>query len=234
MNAQALVLAGGLGTRLGDITKDVPKPMVSIGGKPFLEYLLEHLADYGIRDFVICVGYLADVIQEHFEDGHDFGWKIRYSVEKELLGTGGAIQKAAPMLIDNFFVISGDNYLEVDFRKLMALFEHRKATGVLSCWTNEPPVFRKNVRFDPITSKILDYHFSDATDKNLVDVGVKIFSQKLFDYFPDKEKFSLEIDVLPEIAKAGQLFGLQVANPPYDVGTIEGLEETRKMLGAKK
>lgn len=208
--------------------------MVQVGSKPFLEHLLKHLAGYGIRDFVLCIGYLAEKIQDHFEDGHDFGWKIRYSVETELLGTGGAIQKASPMLDDSFLVISGDNYLQVDFRKLIALFERRKATGVLSCWTNEPPIFRKNVRFDPTTSKILDYSFNDPTDKNLVDVGAKIFSQRLFEYFPDKEKFSLEIDVLPQIAKAGELYGFPVENPPYDVGTVEGLEETRKLLGAAK
>ncbi len=230
MIKQALILAGGLGTRLGAITQEVPKPMVSVGNKPFLERLMFHLSQQGIQDFVLCIGYLAEKIQNHFGDGKSFGWNVQYTVEKELLGTGGAIQKASSLLQENFLVISGDNYLELDYINFMETFEAKQKTGMLAVWTNNPPLFRSNVELELPSGRIKNYHFSDTERKNFVDVGVKAFSRKLFSYFPDKEKFSLEVDVLPQIASDGELLGYPVKNPPLDVGTLEGLETVRKTL----
>ena len=87
--AQAIILAGGRGTRLRSIVDDRPKPMVEIGGKPFLELLVERIKRYGINDFIFCVGYLHEYIQDYFQDGHQWGVNIDYSVEEMLLGTGG-------------------------------------------------------------------------------------------------------------------------------------------------
>lgn len=230
MIKQALILAGGLGTRLGAITQEVPKPMVSVGDKPFLEHLMVHLSRQGIADFVLCIGYLAEKIQNHFKDGSAFGWNVQYTVEKELLGTGGAIQKASSLLQENFLVISGDNYLELDYPNFMQTFLSSRKTGMLSVWTNNPPLFRSNVELELPSGKIKSYHFSDTTRKNFVDVGVKAFSRNLFKYFPNQEKFSLELDVLPKIASDGELMGYPVRNPPLDVGTLEGLETVRKTL----
>lgn len=230
MIKQALILAGGLGTRLGAITQEVPKPMVSVGPKPFLEHLMRHLSQQGITDFVLCIGYLAEKIQNHFGDGKSFGWNIQYTVEKELLGTGGAIKKASSLLQEHFLVISGDNYLELDYVNFMQTFEAKKKTGMLSVWTNNPPLFRSNVELELPSGIIKSYHFSDTARKNFVDVGVKAFSRKLFSYFPAQEKFSLEVDALPQIAADGELLGYPVKNPPLDVGTLEGLETVRKTL----
>ncbi len=232
MISQALILAGGLGTRLGSITKDIPKPMVPLGEKPFLEWLMLHMSQQGIKHFVLCIGYLAEKIQDYFEDGSPFGWKIDYSIEKELLGTGGAIQKAFPYLQDNFLVLSGDNYLKMNYHEFFHRFLMRKCTGMLSCWTNEPPLFKRNVLLDKNSFRILNYDFDSDADKNYVDVGVKLFSKKIIDYFPDKQKFSLEIDVMPLMAQAKCLYGYPVENPPVDVGSLSGLEEARKIFGA--
>ena len=230
MIQQALILAGGLGTRLGSVTKDVPKPMVAVGSKPFLEWLMLHISRQGIRHFVLCTGYLSETIQNHFGDGRAFGWKIEYSVEEELLGTGGAIQKAFPLLHEHFLVLSGDNYLEMDYHGFFQRFSNRKCTGMLSCWPNDPPLFKRNVKLDLDSSRILDYNFHTDEDKNYVDVGVKLFSQRLMDYFPARKKFSLEIDVMPHIAKDKGLYGYPVEKPPLDIGTPEGLEAVRKTL----
>lgn len=231
---QALILAGGLGTRLGEITQNIPKPMVPVGDKPFLEWLMRHLAQQGITHFVLCIGYLAEKIKNHFEDGSAFGWKIDYSVEKELLGTGGALQKAFPLLHENFLVISGDNFLEFNYHDFFQKFLMRKATGMLCCWPNDPPLFKSNVQLDISSSRILSYDFHSDSRKNFVDVGVKLFNKKLIDYFPDEQKFSLEIDVLPQIVKDRGLYGYPVEHPPLDVGTLEGLETVRKTLGVSK
>jgi NDP-sugar pyrophosphorylase family protein len=114
---QAVILAGGLGTRLRPLTAKRPKAMVSIAGRPFLEYQIGLLRDAGIDDIVLCVGYLAEQIIDYFGDGSSFGVRLRYSVERErLLGTAGAVKQAEPLLTDIFFLTYGDSYLRLDYR----------------------------------------------------------------------------------------------------------------------
>ena len=228
---QAFVLAGGRGTRLGDLTRDLPKPMVPVGGKPFLEWLLLSLKHQGVQNFVLSTGYLSHKIEEYFGNGAKLGCRIIYSIEDTPLGTGGAIKKAAGLLEDTFLVISGDNFLELDYHAYLRRFQQAKdAVGMLSCWTNDPPLFQKNARYDESTGKILEYNFRDSRGKTHVDVGFKIFTRKLFSYFPAQDVFSIEMDVMPGLAKAGVLYGYPVKNPPLDVGTMEGLNHAREIL----
>ncbi|MFC2067344.1 NDP-sugar synthase [Chloroflexota bacterium] len=112
---QTVILAGGLATRLGDLTKDNPKSMLKILGKPFMEYQLESLRAGGIEDIVICLGHLREQIESYFGDGREHGVNIRYSYEDNLLGTAGALKKAEPLLGDIFFTMYGDSYLFLDF-----------------------------------------------------------------------------------------------------------------------
>jgi len=231
VTSQAFVLAGGRGTRLGDLTRNLPKPMVPVGGKPFLEWLLLYLKQQGIRDFVLSTGYLASEIEKHFRDGSQMGCRITYSVEEIPLGTGGAIKKASPMLDDTFLVISGDNYLPLDGKDFMRRFNQSKdAVGMICCWDNHPPLFRANALFDKANGKIRAYDFNESQGKTHVDVGFKIFNRGLFDFFPSKEVFSLEIDTMPELARQGLLLGYEVKQPPLDVGTLDGLDHARKVL----
>src|SRR5919112_1675155 len=116
---RALVLAGGLGTRLRSLLNDRPKPMAQVAGKPFLEYQIEMLRLHGFQDLVLCVGYLARHVQEYFGDGRGWGVHIDYAVETELLGTAGAIKNAQNFIDkDPFLVLNGDSYLEADLREL--------------------------------------------------------------------------------------------------------------------
>lgn len=204
--------------------------MVLVNGRPFLEWLMDHLQLQGISKFVLCVGYLGTQIQDHFEDGKSFGCTIQYSVEKELLGTGGAIKKAFPLLDETFFVISGDNYLELNYRAMTESFMQKPALGMLACWNNKPPLFRSNIQLDLTSHQVQVYDYEDAHQKNYVDSGVKIFTQKLAEYFPEQDTFSLEIESLSKIARDGLLWGFPVAKPPLDVGTLEGLAEVRSTL----
>ena len=235
MTSQALILAGGLGTRLGEITKNIPKPMVPVGDKPFLHWLVELLKRSGINRFVLCTGYLSEKIEEYFGDGTKFGCSIQYSAEQTPLGTGGAIKKAAGLLEETFLVLSGDNYLPLNFRDYVNSFsrqsEKTSVGGMLACWDNEPPMFRSNVLLDENSRKILSYDFKSDEGKNFVDIGVKIFNHRLFDYFPAQEKFSLEIDCMGRMAADGLLTGYPVEFPPLDVGTHEGLTLVRAKLG---
>src|SRR3989344_6786845 len=125
---QAVILVGGKGKRLGTVLEkmDLPKPMVPVLGKPFLEYLLSMLKKKGIKSFIFCTGHQADKIKEYFEDGSRFDVDIKYSHEEYPLFSGGALKMAEELLEDDFLVINGDNYHDIDFS---ALFSFHKNSG---------------------------------------------------------------------------------------------------------
>ena len=113
---QAVILAGGLGTRLGKLTRAMPKVMIPFHGRPFLYYVIKLLESRGIKDIVICAGYLGEQVGDFFGDGHEMGVNIKYSEEGEkLLGTGGALRRARDMLDSYFLVLNGDTYLPIDY-----------------------------------------------------------------------------------------------------------------------
>ena len=115
---QIAVLCGGQATRLYPITKTIPKSMVLVAGKPFLEHQIYLFKKNKIFDIVLCAGFLADQIEEYFGNGKKFGVNIKYSVEKEKLDTGGALKNAIHLLDDQFFIIYGDSYLTIDYRPI--------------------------------------------------------------------------------------------------------------------
>ena len=113
---QAIILAGGLGTRLRSVVSDRPKPMALVEGKPFLEYVLQGLKKSGIDDIIFAVGYKGGMVEEYFGDGSRFGIRARYAYEEELLGTAGAIKNAGKYVTDEqFFVLNGDTFYQMDF-----------------------------------------------------------------------------------------------------------------------
>jgi len=140
---QAVILAGGLGTRLGELTAKTPKVMVPVAGRPFLFYLLCLLRAQGIKDFVLCIGHLGRQVQDYFRSGQSLGIDIKYSEEGEqLLGTGGALKHAQSLLGQHFWVINGDTYLPLDYgevgkeylrrgcKALMVVYDNERNTGV--------------------------------------------------------------------------------------------------------
>lgn len=115
-----LILAGGLGTRLRSVVPELPKAMAPIGGRPFLAHLLEQLKEQGFQHMCLAVGYQSQVIKDYFQDGTELGVHLTYSEEKHPLGTGGGMKKASELLPEEFLVLNGDSYLQIDFRKLTA------------------------------------------------------------------------------------------------------------------
>ena len=116
---QAILLCGGMGTRLRSVVSDRPKPMADICGKPFLQYLLEMLRDKGITEVIFALGYMGEMIEEYFQDGSAFGLKIAYSYEEEPLGTGGAIRNALPKILEEeVLVLNADTYFPMDYQGL--------------------------------------------------------------------------------------------------------------------
>ncbi len=181
---QAVVLAGGLGTRLLPITRTVPKAMVRISGRPFLEYQLELLRTHGITDIVLCVGYLGDMIKAHFGDGSRLGLSIRYGEEGDhLLGTAGALKNVEHCLRDEFFVTYGDGYLRLDYRQAMAYFQQHDRLDLMVVHRNRDRYDRSNV--------VVTGAFVAAYDKTqrlhgmeYIDFGVSILRKEALQQIP--------------------------------------------------
>jgi len=221
---QCVILAGGLATRLKPITEAIPKSMVPVHGKPFLEYQVSLLRENGVRDIVMCVGYLSEQIVAYFGDGKLFGVRIRYSCETEkLLGTGGAITHAVPLLGDHFFVMYGDSYLDVDFGKVAAHFSKCKYPALLVVYKNEGKWDTSNVVF--WNDRVVLYDKKNRVpEMNYIDYGLCILSRSLLTHLPQGTKWDLG-DLYGRLANEGQLGGYEVFSRFYEIGSKEGLRE---------
>ncbi len=236
---QALILAGGRGERLRPITDTIPKTMVSINTKPFLEYQLTNLKEFGIEKVVLSVGYLWEVIRDHFGDGSGFGIAIEYSVEDKFLGTGGALKLAEEYLEPSFFVMYGDTYLPIDYSQLETLFWTSKMRdedlmGAISVYHNDNKIVNNNVTIDP-QNYILKYDkVQETEDMNGVEAGVSIFTKEVFKYMPNvlnsDEQHSFEMEVFPQLIKTRQLLGLRTDTRFYDIGTPDRLKVISEVL----
>jgi NDP-sugar pyrophosphorylase family protein len=226
------ILAGGLATRLRPITEKIPKSLVPVAGKPFLTHQLELLRSRGIRHAVLCVGHLGEMIEREFS--HEaLGVRLDYSFDgPNLLGTGGAIKRALPMLGGEFFVLYGDSYLPIEYRPIAEFF---RRTGKLGCMT----VYRNEGRYD--TSNVV---FADGEIKTYdkkarlpemrhIDYGLSLFKAAAFDSYSAEEPFDLA-EVMARLVREKQLAGYEVKERFYEMGSPAGLKELERLLGGQE
>ncbi|MFZ5478906.1 MAG: nucleotidyltransferase family protein [Myxococcota bacterium] len=220
----ACVLAGGLGTRLRPLTDTIPKPMVPVAGRPFLWHQLARLADAGVADFVLAVGYRHEQVTEYFGDGSQFGWRVRYAVETSPLGTGGAIAHALPMLGERFLALNGDTYLDLDFAALFGdPWEEEGYDGCLvGMHRDDCAAFG---RLDVDGRRLVGFREKDASaGPGLVNAGVYLLTRRLL--AGRTGAFSLERDVLP----AARLAVLPLSGEFVDIGTFSTLSSFRARM----
>lgn len=226
---QAVILAGGLGTRLRPITYDIPKPMVPINGRPFLEYQIELLLNQGIKDIVLCVGYLREKIIEHFKDGADFGVNIQYSIEKEPIGTGGALRNAGGFIEDWFFLLNSDTYLNFDYMKAAEVLLDTDRTGLIVVYSNRDKIAANNISLK--NNIVLNYDKNtENPEMNGVDAGVSVYRKNVLKYIPPKHPVSFETEVVPLLIAEGQLLGWLIDERFYDIGTPEMIKIMEEVL----
>jgi NDP-sugar pyrophosphorylase family protein len=230
---QAVILAGGLGTRLWPITRDIPKPMVEVAGKPYLYYQLELLARQQITDVVLLTGYLGEQIEEYFGDGSALGLSLRYSREPEPIGTGGALRHARSLLAREFLVIYGDSYLPIDYGKVLGRLAEGRALGIIVVFADESgeTMVRPNVALNE-NEFVIRYHKSDAADPELryIEAGVLGLRREVLDWMPAAAVVSLEREVFPRLIEAGLLAAMPVRQRFYDIGTPERLKAIEEFL----
>ena len=217
------ILAGGFGTRLGALTADLPKPMIEIGGRPFLERVIDSFASRGLRDLVLLTGYRAGVIEEHFGSGSRFGVRIEYSIETEPLGTGGAIREARELLGDRFLLTFGDVLRSFDYGRFSR--EHDGPTLAVY-----PRRTVGNVALDG--DRVARF---DKRDRTLpyIDAGFSLMPASTIDLLPRAGACSFEEIVYATLAKRGELQGVVVDHNFYDIGEPEELARTRALLEGK-
>jgi NDP-sugar pyrophosphorylase family protein len=214
------ILCGGFGTRLGSLTRDIPKPMIDVDGRPYLERVVESFAERGLRELVMLTGYKAEVIEEHFGDGAKFGVRIAYSRETEPLGTGGALREARELLGDRFVLTFGDVLRRFDYDRFVQ--QH-----IANCLAVYPRVTIGNadvaegylVRFD-----------KRAPELPYLDAGFAVMLTSTIDILPPTGACSFEEIVYANLAEHGQLEAEIVDHDFYDIGTPEELARTRAAL----
>jgi NDP-sugar pyrophosphorylase family protein len=231
MSLPVAILAGGLAKRLGDVTAATPKALVEVAGRPFAEHQIDLLRRNGITDIVFLVGHIGGMIRDTIGNGSRWNISIRYvSDESRLLGTGGAIRHALPLLRDRFLVLYGDSYLECDYGAVERAFLASGCDGLMTVHRNDNRWDRSNVRFEG--GRILAYDKKNTTpEMHHIDYGLGAFRASAFEAFADGDAFDL-VAVYQRLLAGGGLAGFDVPGRFYEIGSPEGLEETRGYLSA--
>ena len=224
---QTVILAGGLGTRLRPITEQIPKPMVEVNGRPFLEYILRHMAGQGFDRVLLLVGYLGDQVRKHFGDGRQFGVSIDYSFESSPLGTGGAIREAFAKLDDTFLVLYGDSFLPIDYRSVSEAFSRSAADGLLVLYDNRngDTSVPNNIALDSEGYVSRYEKGRDGRGLDLVDAGALCLRRCIFAGLHPGRVISLEQQLFPDLVAKRQLAGYITDQRFFDIGTPARLEE---------
>ena len=225
---QVVILAGGLATRLGELTKKHPKSMVKILDKPFLAYQLELLRASGIIDIVLCIGHLGIEIMDTFGDGSKFGVHIRYSIENKPLGTAGALKHAASMLGNTFFVMYGDSYLFLDFPQVMSYFLSQNKLGLVTVFNNHNLYDRSNI---VINGNMITKYSKVEKSKDMVyiDYGASILKKEALQLIPENHPYSLE-DLFIRLIEQKQLLAFEVRHRFYEIGSPQGLKNFKAFV----
>jgi N-acetyl-alpha-D-muramate 1-phosphate uridylyltransferase len=221
---QAVILAGGLGTRLRPITDETPKAMIPICGRPFLEYQLALLKSHGIRDIVLCIGYRGDMIQDYFGDGSRFGLSIHYGDDGAApLGTAGALKNVESHLNEAFFVTYGDGYLRCEYGRAMEFFRRRGCLGLMMIYKNSGRYDRSNV--------VVRHGFVAAYDKThtlpgmqFIDFGVALLNRTVLGRIRQSVPMDLQT-LYNDLIAERQLLAYRAKQRFYEIGSPSGLIE---------
>ncbi len=223
------ILAGGLATRLRPITETIPKSLVAVAGRPFIEHQLEQLQREGIRHVVLCVGYLGEMVRDVVGDGSRFGLRVDYSFDgPTLLGTGGALRQALPLLGDTFFVLYGDSYLPIPFAPVAETFLKSGKQGLMTVYRNEGSHDTSNVVFADGRIRIYDKK-ATLPEMRHIDYGLELLKPAAFEPFAGREAFDLA-ELLQDLLRRDQLAGHEVATRFYEIGSHTGLNELDALL----
>lgn len=224
---QVVVLMGGLGTRLKNFTKDCPKSLVDVCGRPFFDYQLELLRAWGFKKFVFLLGYKADMVEEHYGDGSSLGISIKYSYDGEkLLGTGGAVRRAFDLLEDDFILMYGDSFMDIDYSECVYRYLEGKKQGARALMTvlcNNNRFDKSNVVMDGDRLVLYDKH-NPTPEMDYIDYGVCVYEKSLFASYEADVAFDIA-QIQHELSVEGKMCAQVVTKRFYEIGSPESLAE---------
>lgn len=223
------ILAGGVARRLRPVTEDICKSMVDVAGKPFIAHQLDLLKSRGAGKVVICAGYLGGQIKSFVGDGRAFGLSVDYSFDGDrLLGTGGALKKALPLLGDAFFVMYGDSYLDIELAPISEYFFSREKAGLMTVFRNEGNWDRSNVVYE--NGRIVRYDKENITDDmKYIDYGLALLRKTSFAEKADEQTWDLA-ELYQDLVGRGEMLGYEVERRFFEIGSFSGLQETRNHI----
>lgn len=223
-----VIMAGGLGTRLNELTKDTPKPMLKVGAKPMVEHIIDMFVSHGFTKFMLSVNYKAEVIKEYFKDGSEFGIEIKYLEEKKRLGTGGALSLIDIELNEPFFVTNGDVLSSLDYEKLLSFHKEQNATATMCIRKDKYQIPYGVIEIDD------EGNISAIKEKPIreffINTGIYVLNPEVLNYVPKDEFFDLPclFDALRSNGKVTKSF--EITDYWIDMGRPSDYEEIKKRI----
>jgi len=229
---QAVILAGGLGARLGKLTQTTPKPMLLVNGRPFLEHEIVLLRESGVTDFILCVGYLGKLIEDYFRTGDRLGVRIRYSHDgPRLMGPAGALKGAEPLLGESFFVTYGDAYLRADYRRLMKSLLDSKKLGVMVVYENHGLYGKSDITVED--GYVTAYDKTRCSEGMVwVNFGVSALRKRALSFIPPTKECGEE-QFYHELIRRKELLAFQTSERFYEIGSPNALKEFEQFIMRK-
>jgi NDP-sugar pyrophosphorylase family protein len=226
------ILAGGLATRLGSISKNTPKSLIGIQDKAFIDWQLELLIDQGYEEFVICISHFAEKIRFHIENGQKYRASIKFSIDGAVpAGTGGALRKALPLLGDDFAVIYGDSFLPIDYSAVEKRYRELNCDALMTVLKNDNAYDKSNLNYS--NSKISEYNkFHPNSSMLHIDYGLTYLNSAVFDSLIEPDPVDLSL-LYGKLSKSGRLYGFEVYNRFYEIGSLSGLKDFSEYLERK-
>ena len=213
---KVVILAAGLGTRLRPYTLFLPKPMLPLGERPVLEYVLDWLKKYGFNDIYICVGYLRRTIEEYFKDGSEFGVKITYVRTSRPMGTGGQLKSAAPYISDTFLCLYGDTIFDFDLQRFVDKHREKRADATIAL--SRYKVVLKYGFIDVDAEGFVQNWREKPELQGLINIGCYVMEPKVLNYIPEGIVYSMDLVFRNMIERGERIYGYIIEDGFIDIG----------------
>lgn len=232
-NIDVVILCGGMGTRLKNIVSDRPKVMALVNGQPFLDTLMDYVAGFKFRRFILCVGYMKDFIKKYYIQRSGVQ-KILFSEEEDSLGTAGAIKNAGPLIQNSpFLVMNGDSFCKIDIKAFLDFHINKKALASIALVSPDKDVDYGVVIVDA-NARVMSFNEKAKPDINgFINAGMYFFNRDILGFIPRGVKYSLEYDLFPDIINKG-VYGYVTRERLIDIGTPERFQKAEGFFEREK
>ena len=220
---KAVILAGGLGIRLRPLTNKKPKPMLPLGKKPLLEYLIEWIKKNGVKEIVLCVSYLHKMIEDYFEDGQKFGVKIEYAISSKPLATAGQLKTAQKFIDDTFVCVYGDSIFDFSLKNMIA--EHKEKKSFITMGLYE---YKTSIKYGVVDTKnngkVLSWNEKPEI-KSKINMGCYIMEPNILNFIPKNKPYEMDVVIKKAISKRKTVNSILIKNGFIDVGDKKTYEK---------